>query len=124
MITIDYRSHKTIHEQIIDQIKYNALKGYLKPGDDIPSVRKLAANIGVTPNTVAKAYTELERQHIIETIRGKGTFIAHDLKLQPDEVGLEKARINLTSDLMQLKLMGMDKDQALKMIGEIYDSLE
>ena len=76
MIRLDLRSTQPIYEQIVKQYKYLVLQGYLKTGDAIPSVRKLAMELGVTPGTVAKAYRELETDRIIETVRGKGTFIA------------------------------------------------
>lgn len=123
MINIDYKSHKSIYEQIVDQIKYNTIKGYLKPGDAIPSIRKLALMINVTPTTVAKAYQELERQQVIETIRGKGTFIAQDLQIRPDKAALEKAKVNLTSVLMEFKLLGVVENEILKMTKEIYQQL-
>ena len=123
MIQIDYKSHKSIYEQIVDQIKYNTIKGYLKPGDAIPSIRKMALMIQVTPTTVAKAYQELERQQIIETIRGKGTFIAQQLTIQPDKAAVEKARVNLESVLMEFKLLGVDTHQMIEIATEIYKSL-
>lgn len=123
MIQIDYKSHKSIYEQIVDQIKYNTIKGYLKPGDAIPSIRKMALMIKVTPTTVAKAYQELERQQIIETIRGKGTFIAQQLTIQPDKAAVEKARVNLESVLMEFKLLGVDTQQMIEIATEIYKSL-
>ena len=123
MIHIDYKSHKSIYEQIVDQMKYNTIKGYLKPGDAIPSIRKLALMIQVTPTTVAKAYQELERQQIIETIRGKGTFIAQQLTLQQDKAAVEKAKVNLESVLMEFKLLGVDTQQMIEMTKELYESL-
>ena len=123
MIQIDYKSHKSIYEQIVDQIKYNTIKGYLKPGDAIPSIRKMALMIQVTPTTVAKAYQELERQQSIETIRGKGTFIAQQLTIQPDKAAVEKARVNLESVLMEFKLLGVDTQQMIEIATEIYKSL-
>ncbi|MBQ5674877.1 MAG: GntR family transcriptional regulator, partial [Lachnospiraceae bacterium] len=94
-----------------------------KPGDAIPSIRKLALMIQVTPTTVAKAYQELERQQIIETIRGKGTFIAQQLTLQQDKAAVEKAKVNLESVLMEFKLLGVDTQQMIEMTKELYESL-
>ena len=85
MIHLDFRSSQPIYEQIIVQVKFLTLQGYLKTGDAIPSVRKLAIQLGVTPGTVAKAYRELERGHVIETIRGKGTFISGEVEFKEDE---------------------------------------
>ena len=85
MIEINPTSSQPIFEQIIAQIKMAVLKGLLKPGDSIPSVRKMALSLSVTPGTVAKAYGELERQQVIVTIRGKGAYIAETGKIQPSE---------------------------------------
>ena len=58
------------------ELKENIFKGILKPGDKLPSVREMASIITTNPNTVSKAYSELEREKIIETIRGKGTYVS------------------------------------------------
>ena len=75
MFRINPASGKAIYEQIMEQVKEAAWKGYLKPGDALPSVRKLALSLNVTPNTVAKAYQLLEKEKVIITIRGKGAFL-------------------------------------------------
>ena len=62
MFNIDLKSSLPIYEQVINSVKESLLKGYFKSGDALPSVRKLSTMLGVNPNTVAKAYTELERQ--------------------------------------------------------------
>ncbi len=69
MIQIDPRSSTPIYEQIIQQLKELCLKGIMKPGDKLPSVRELATIIIANPNTVSKAYKELERDGVIETLR-------------------------------------------------------
>ena len=80
MIKIDLKSSVPIYEQISREIKKDILKGFLKENDPLPSVRKLAANIGVNPNTIAKAYQELERDNVIYTVTGRGAFIAENNK--------------------------------------------
>lgn len=99
------------------------MKGYLKPGDAIPSVRKLALELKITPGTVSKAYQELERQQIIETIRGKGTFIAGEIVLKPDEGKLQAVKKNLQTELMELKLMGYDREMIVELIKGIYEEM-
>ncbi len=123
MVVLDYKSSKPIYEQIIEQIKFNVMKGYLKPGDAIPSVRKLALELKITPGTVSKAYQELERQQIIETIRGKGTFIAGEIVLKPDEGKLQAVKKNLQTELMELKLMGYDREMIVELIKGIYEEM-
>jgi len=123
MIQLDSKAGKPIYEQIIEQIKLNVMKGYLARGDTIPSVRKLALELSITPTTVAKAYQELERQGIIETIVGKGTFIASDLVFKVDEQKLAGLEEKLFQQLLGFKMMGVSKEEILKRVNEIYDSI-
>lgn len=123
MIHLDNRSSKPLYEQIIEQIKYNVIKGYLQPGDAIPSVRRMALELSVTPSTVAKAYQELERQKVIETIRAKGTFIAQQVKLKQDDDKLEEIGRQMHSQILELKLMGFDKKKVQAFVEKLYDAL-
>lgn len=123
MITLSYQSGQPIYEQVVEQIKIHVMKGYLKPGDVIPSVRKMALEIGVTPNTIAKAYQELERQKVIVTIPGKGTFIAEKTKVHVDKDKLEKIEGIIKGQLVELKLMGYSSEDTVKLVKKIYESL-
>lgn len=75
MIRIDPYSRSPIYEQVIHRISELIMVGDLKNGDKLPSVRTLAKDLGVNPNTVQKAYAELERRRIIYTVSGKGNFV-------------------------------------------------
>ena len=75
MFQIDFKSGKPVYLQLVDQIRYAAASGALRPGDPLPSIRPLAEELRVNRNTIAKAYTELESQGVIETIPGKGCFL-------------------------------------------------
>lgn len=123
MILLDLKSSTPIYEQIVEQTKFHVMKGYLKPGDCIPSVRKLALELKITPGTVAKAYQELERQEIIETIRGKGTFIAGIIRLEEDEKRLLHVKKQLHSAIMELKMMGYDKRMIVDLVKGIYEEM-
>ena len=72
---IDFKSGKPVYLQLVDQIRYAAASGGLRTGEPLPSIRPLAEELRVNRNTVAKAYTELESQGVIETIPGKGCFL-------------------------------------------------
>ena len=76
MFIIDIQSKVPIFEQLKKQILEFISIGILLPNDKLPSVRSLATNIGVNPNTVSKAYQELENQGYIYSVKGKGCFIA------------------------------------------------
>lgn len=123
MIQLDYKSSKPIYEQIIEQVKLNVMKQYLKPGDAIPSVRKLALELKITPGTVAKAYQELERQQIIETIRGKGTFIAGEIQMKPNEKKVLEIKKRLQTELMELKMMGYNKQMIVELVKGVYEEM-
>lgn len=124
MIPLDFRSSQPIYEQIIVQVKFLTLQGYLKTGDAIPSVRKLAIQLGVTPGTVAKAYRELERGHVIETIRGKGTFISGEVEFKEDEGVIRKVKEEMKAQCMELIYQGWDKNKILQLIEEIFIDLQ
>ncbi len=85
MIIIDYRDHRPIYEQIVERFKDLILKGALEPDSQLPSVRNLAMELSINPNTIQRAYAELERQGYICSVKGKGNFIAAG-----DQLFLEK----------------------------------
>ena len=72
---VDFKSGKPVYLQLVDQVRYAAASGALRPGDALPSIRPLAEELRVNRNTIAKAYAELENQGVIETIPGKGCFL-------------------------------------------------
>jgi len=76
IISIDPGQRRPIYIQIMDEVRRGRVLGTLRPGDALPSVRQLAAELGVNPNTVQQAYRELEREGLVEVRRGQGTFIA------------------------------------------------
>lgn len=81
MVRIDYKSSLPIYEQVYNGIVRLASLGALKPGGQLPSVRSIAAEAGVNPNTVQKAYAMLERDGVIYSVPGKGSFLAEEQKV-------------------------------------------
>src|SRR5436190_1049363 len=75
LLQINFKSGKPVYLQVVDQIKAAAAAGTMQPGESLPSIRPLAEELRVNRNTIAKAYTELESQGVIETVAGKGCFI-------------------------------------------------
>lgn len=80
MIFIDARSRKPIYEQLIDNIKSLIVSGVLQRDEQLPSVRQLAQELAINPNTIQKAYTELERQGVIYSLKGRGSFVGSSLQ--------------------------------------------
>ena len=117
MFNINVRSEKPIYIQLIEQIKANMLKGYLKEGDMLPSVRKMAMSLDINPNTVAKAYQELERQGAVVSIRGKGMVI--NRVVQKDAVDMEKASETLKAVIIELKYSGMTTEDIIETVRNI-----
>ncbi len=75
LFRVDFKSGKPVYLQLVDQIRYAAACGGLRPGEPLPSIRPLAEQLRLNRNTIAKAYSELESQGVIETIAGKGCFV-------------------------------------------------
>ncbi|MCR2822166.1 GntR family transcriptional regulator [Lederbergia panacisoli] len=71
----DFEASKPIYVQIADQIFQRIVREEIKPGDKLPSVREMAIQLGVNPNTIQRSYTEMERMGVVETRRGQGTFV-------------------------------------------------
>lgn len=84
-ILLDIKSGVPFYRQIIDQVKTAIATGLLEPGDRLPTVRQLAVDLSINPNTVSRAYTELELTGLVETQMGSGTFVGQK-SVEQDEV--------------------------------------
>jgi GntR family transcriptional regulator len=78
LIQLNFKSGKPVYLQVVDQVKAAAASGVLRPGEALPSIRPLAEELRINRNTVSKAYAELENQGVIQTIAGKGCFVAEN----------------------------------------------
>lgn len=85
MKIIDYQDSRPIYEQIAESFKMQILKGILQADEQMPSVRSLAMEMSTNPNTVQKAYTELEREGFIYTVKGRGNFVKGDTVLRDNK---------------------------------------
>lgn len=121
MFQLDLKSRKSIYEQVIDNLKEQIMTGRLAMGEKLPSVRELSKLITVNPNTVQKAYRELERQGYIYTTGGVGTFVADISSVRPDAKELEIAKSNLDDDFRQLLFLGLSFGEARDLTLQIID---
>ncbi|KAA0546693.1 GntR family transcriptional regulator [Bacillus sp. BGMRC 2118] len=123
MIQIDPRSSSPIYEQISKQIKELCFKGILKPGEKVPSVRELSSMIVANPNTVSKAYKELEREGVIETLRGRGTFVTETVQIKMNEEKVEMLKEQLKSIVVDAFYAGIKIDDIQHWIKEIEEEI-
>ena len=123
MFIIDGRSAKPIYEQIVDQVKEQLLKGILKSGDQLPSVRQLAGVLTINPNTVSKAYQELERQKVIETIRGRGTFVCALSMKKVDEEKMAELYQTLKNVCIELHYIGLEEEEIIAQVDKVLREL-
>ena len=121
MIQIDLQSRVPLYEQLQEQIIRLSMLGILDENQQLPSVRALAREVGVNPNTVAKAYQQLEQQGIIYTVSGRGSFVSPDLiSLQ----SLRQAALQEVLDAVDKALSrGVSPQQLLDAIRQQLDSL-
>lgn len=114
-INLDYQSRIPIYEQIVNNIKKYVAVGILREKSQIPSIRELANNLGINPNTVKKAYDILENKGVIMTISTKGTFISNNTKMVLENK-IDK-EINLIKDkIRELENMGISKKEIIERI--------
>ncbi len=88
--SIDPKSGVPFYRQIIERVKYGIARGLLAPGDQLPTVRQLAADLSVNPNTVIRAYREMEIEGVLDTQQGSGTFVGNH---RPEIDELERSRM-------------------------------
>ncbi|SHH12385.1 GntR family transcriptional regulator [Clostridium grantii] len=123
MLKIDSRSSRPIYEQIIEGMKVNILKGIILPGEKLPSVRELSSMITANPNTVSKAYRELERQKVIETIRGRGTYVSSDYKPKLEEDRMKVLKEDIKKIIIEAHYMGIEKKDLLEIMNNFYEEV-
>src|SRR5229473_6207820 len=97
VLKLDLQSGVPVYRQIIDHVLGGISAGSLKPGDQLPTVRQLAVDLSINPNTVVRAYRELEIREILATQQGTGTFITAK-KVQPDDLERQRRLSQLAGD--------------------------
>lgn len=100
-----------IYRQIVDQIRDRILSGVLSSGDEMPPIRTLATQIAVNPNTVARAYRELETEGLVEKRRTTGTFVSDTATSESLAARRRRLREPIDSLIAQARGLGFDKDQ-------------
>lgn len=111
-MTEEFHATKPIYLQVVDRICYSIVRGEIKSGDKLPSVREMAVEMGVNPNTIQRTYAEIERDGIVETKRGQGTFVKKDPAL------ISSLRMRIQTEIMEtfvdnMKEIGLTKPEML-----------
>ncbi|MEW6622438.1 MAG: GntR family transcriptional regulator [Bacillota bacterium] len=124
MFIVNPASSKPIYQQIIEDIKEKILKGIITPGEKLPSVRELAKMITINPNTIQRAYQELEREKVIVTIRGKGTFISTEYQPKRNQEEINELKDRIKKELVEARYMGLQREDILELVAGLLDQLE
>ena len=108
-------SDRPIYTQIVEKIQMQIVSGFYQPGDKLPSVRELAAEASVNPNTMQKAFAELERNGLIITQRTSGRTVAEDVKMIKG-IQLELAKETIMDFFEKMRKLGYDKSEIIALI--------
>ena len=123
MFQLDHGDHRPIYEQIKEKIKELIIAGILKENDKVPSVRELAAVLTINPNTIQKAYRELEFEGYIYSLRAKGSFVSPkgEVVKKSDTDGITKEYRDIVS---KIKFLGISKEELQAILDEEYKGKE
>lgn len=122
-IRVDLNSPRPIYVQIIDEIKRAVARRQLQPGDRLPSQRDVAQMARVNPNTVQRAFREMEVMGLVETVRGQGTFIRNDPALL-EQVRGEMAQAAVSSFVREMAALGFGLQEAMAIVKEAWQTNE
>ncbi|WP_298847473.1 GntR family transcriptional regulator [Clostridium sp.] len=116
MVT-EFNDKSPIYLQIMDIVKMDIVIGKLKSNDKLPSVREMATNMNVNPNTLQRSYQELERLGIVYTQRGTGTFVGESENMV-DDLKREMAKEVIDSFILRMKNLGFDDSEIIKSVSK------
>ena len=124
LLRVNYKSGKPVYLQIVDQVKLAVASGALRGGDALPGIRPLAESLRVNRNTIAKAYTELESQGVIETNAGKGCFVRNGSSPYRKDARLELLRHEIDAAVVQAHHLQVGKADFLKLAEARFDAFQ
>ena len=124
LIQLNFKSGKPVYLQLVDQVKAAAASGALRTGEPLPSIRPLAEQLRVNRNTVAKAYTELEGQGVIETIAGRGCFLKENHSPFRKDVRLKMVAEEIDAAIVQAHHLRVEDKEFMDLVKERLDVFE
>ena len=122
MIVLDYRDSRPLYEQVAERLRELMFKGALPQDAQLPSVRSLATELSINPNTIQKAYSLLEQQGFIYPVKGRGNFVSGNQALveQRKNVFLQKLKILIKEG----KEIGISKEECVEKTAEFYEEVK
>jgi GntR family transcriptional regulator len=124
LIQLNFKSGKPVYLQVVDQVKAAAASGALRAGEPLPSIRPLAEQLRVNRNTVAKAYTELEGQGVIETIAGRGCFLKENNSPFRKDIRLKMVAEEIDAAIVQAHHLRVENEDFLDLVKERLEVFE
>lgn len=121
---LNFKSGKPVYLQITDQVKAAIASGAAQPGDSLPSIRPLAEELRVNRNTIAKAYSELESQGVIETAAGKGCFVSDNHTTLRKDARMKLLTEEIDQAVVQAHHLQVNKAEFLRLSEERYETFE
>ncbi len=112
---MDFDKAQAIYKQIIEEFQKQFVRGELGPGDRIPSLREYAQKARVNPNTVQRAYQEMERMQMVETVRGQGTFVRAGAEMIA-EIREQMAERILTHFIEEMRSLGYRENEIMEIL--------
>ena len=122
MILLDYKDRRPIYEQVVAKLEELMLLGVMNENEPLPSVRSFAMELSINPNTIQRAYVELERQGYIYSIKGKGSFVADNGHVK--EAGRQEVLQRQVDLAKEACALGVTKEQLWEQIVRIYEENE
>ena len=122
VFTVDPRSGVPIYLQLIEQVKRSVALGIMAPGEQLPTVKQLAVDLTINPNTVARAYRELERDQVIETAPGRGSFVRANGATESAKSAVnDVANDAIAAAVREAKSLGVVRDQVRHLFNAALD---
>lgn len=118
MIILDYQDRRPIYEQVVEKFRILILNGVLEPGSQMPSVRQLAMELSVNPNTIQRAYMELEQQGLIYPVKGRGNFVAESSQIQ--KASRDGYQQELKETALRGRALGFTEEELVYIIRESF----
>lgn len=118
MIVLDYSDKRPIYEQIVERFRMLILNGVLETDEKLPSVRSLAIELSINPNTIQRAYGELEREGLVYSVKGRGNFVCANKEILVQEK--EKMLNELAERLKTYREAGITLDEVEKSVRTVY----